>query len=126
MGARSAHTEAHEGDYLNDLARNLSCRRVSWIISSNPGRHSTSTPQADVTHGMNQQEEMITALRESEAWEHAVYLLNYDEHGGFFDHVPPPQLDAFGLGVRVPLWVISPYARRVWSRRTSRPNTSRR
>jgi phospholipase C len=40
------------------------------------------------------------------------YLLTYDEHGGFFDHVAPPQIDAYGLGMRVPLWVVSPYARR--------------
>ena len=60
---------------------------------------------------MGHQEEMITALRDSEAWEHVGYLLTYDEHGGFFDHVAPPQIDAYGLGVRVPLWVISPYAR---------------
>jgi len=39
-------------------------------------------------------------------------LLTYDEHGGFFDHVVPPQVDAYGLGIRVPLWVISPFARR--------------
>jgi phospholipase C len=30
---------------------------------------------------------------------------------GFYDHVPPPQLDGFGLGIRVPLLVISPYAK---------------
>jgi phospholipase C len=28
-----------------------------------------------------------------------------------FDHVPPPQLDAYGLSVRVPLWVVSPFAK---------------
>jgi len=31
--------------------------------------------------------------------------------GGYFDHVPPPQLDAFGLGIRVPTWVISPWSK---------------
>jgi phospholipase C len=36
-------------------------------------------------------------------------LLTYDEHGGFFDHVAPPHVDAYGLSVRVPLWVISQY-----------------
>jgi phospholipase C len=39
------------------------------------------------------------------------YLLTYDEHGGYFDHVTPPPADAYGLGVRVPLWVVSPYAK---------------
>src|SRR5439155_19194774 len=31
--------------------------------------------------------------------------------GGFYDHVAPPQVDRFGLGIRVPFLVISPYAR---------------
>jgi phospholipase C len=39
------------------------------------------------------------------------YLLTYDEDGGFFEHVAPPQVDAYGLSMRVPLWVISPYAK---------------
>jgi phospholipase C len=69
-------------------------------------------PPADVSVGMGFQQEMITALRASRAWEHSAYLLTYDEHGGFFDHVAPPQVDAYGLGVRVPLWVVSPLARR--------------
>jgi phospholipase C len=58
------------------------------------------------------QEELITAVRESPQWDGAAYFLTYDEHGGFFDHVAPPQLDAYGLSVRVPLWVVSPYARK--------------
>src|SRR5581483_11109003 len=31
--------------------------------------------------------------------------------GGFYDHVPPPQVDRFGFGIRVPLLVISPYVK---------------
>jgi phospholipase C len=42
----------------------------------------------------------------------SAFLLTYDEHGGYFDHVAPPQIDAYGLGVRVPLWVVSPYGKR--------------
>ncbi len=35
----------------------------------------------------------------------------WDDWGGWFDHVPPPQLDANGLGLRVPLIVVSPWAK---------------
>jgi phospholipase C len=38
--------------------------------------------------------------------------LVWDDWGGFYDHVAPPQLDAWGLGLRVPLLVLSPYAKR--------------
>jgi phospholipase C len=61
--------------------------------------------------GMGIQQELITALRASSAWASSVYIHTYDEGGGFFDHVPPPKVDAFGLGIRVPTWVISPFAR---------------
>src|SRR5262249_1278190 len=35
----------------------------------------------------------------------------WDDFGGFYDHVPPPAVDNFGFGPRVPLLIISPYAR---------------
>src|SRR5947209_20157830 len=61
---------------------------------------------------MGTQQELITALRQSSAWTSSAYILTYDECGGSFEHVPSAQLDAFGLGIRVPTWVISPYAKR--------------
>ena len=68
-------------------------------------------PPADVSVGMGLQQELIEALRASSSWSSSAFLLTYDEHGGFFDHVAPPVVDAYGLGVRVPLWVVSPYAK---------------
>src|SRR5262245_12317901 len=44
-------------------------------------------------------------------WASTAILLTYDENGGFFDHVPPEQLDAFGPGLRVPMLIVSPYAK---------------
>jgi phospholipase C len=49
---------------------------------------------------------------ESPMWEDTAIFITWDDWGGFYDHVPPPQLDEFGLGIRVPLLVISPYAKR--------------
>ena len=44
-------------------------------------------------------------------WRHTAIVLTWDEWGGFYDHVPPPQPDRFGLGVRVPMLVISPWSK---------------
>jgi phospholipase C len=41
-----------------------------------------------------------------------VILVVWDDWGGWYDHVTPPQVDRMGLGMRVPLIVISPWARR--------------
>ncbi len=44
-------------------------------------------------------------------WRSTAIFVTWDDYGGFYDHVPPPQVDDFGLGIRVPLLVISPYAK---------------
>ena len=74
--------------------------------------HKGNIPDADVSVGMGFQQQIITALQDSPVWGKSAFLLTYDEHGGFFDHVAPPQVDAYGLGVRVPLWLVSPHAKR--------------
>lgn len=65
------------------------------------------------------------ALKNSPQWNRMVFVLNFDEHGGFFDHVPPPeceddtQLSGTGpfpnlkrLGFRVPAIAMGPFAPR--------------
>jgi phospholipase C len=39
-------------------------------------------------------------------------FITWDDWGGWYDHVAPPQVDNMGLGFRVPLTVVSPYAKR--------------
>ena len=109
--AHDQRTLGSKGSFLND-ARKGTLPQVSWLVSSF-AHHKDEHPPADVSVGMGLQQELITAVRESPLWDSAAYLLTYDEHGGYFDHVAPPQLegDAYGLSVRVPLWVISPYAK---------------
>jgi phospholipase C len=115
--AHDPRTLGTTDDYLRDCA-NGTLPAVSWLIPSFTHRVDEHPP-ADVSVGMRLQQQVITALRQSPLWPRSAFLLTYDEHGGFFDHVAPPQVDAYGLGIRVPLWVISPMARRgvVTSRR---------
>jgi phospholipase C len=107
--AHDSRTVAVKEDYLKDLLLDR-LPEVSFIIPSF-SMHLDEHPPADVSVGMGLQHELITALRQSAAWASSAYIHTYDEGGGFFDHVPPPQVDAFGLGIRVPTWVISPFAR---------------
>ena len=44
-------------------------------------------------------------------WKDTAIFLTWDDYGGFYDHAPPPQVDGFGFGIRVPLLTISPYAK---------------
>ena len=41
----------------------------------------------------------------------SAFLLLYDDWGGWFDHVRPPNVDQYGYGIRVPAILVSPYAR---------------
>jgi len=107
--AHDQRTRGSKGEYLNDLHLGR-LPQVSFIIPSF-ARGLDEHPPADVSVGMGLQQELITALRQSSAWASSVYIHTYDESGGYFDHVAPPQLDAYGLGIRVPTWIISPFAR---------------
>ena len=107
--AHDARTTGGKDDYLADLELGR-LPQVAFIIPSF-SMHWDEHPPADISVGMGIQKELITALQRSSAWAGAAYIHTYDEAGGFFDHVRPPQLDAYGLGVRVPAWVISPFAR---------------
>jgi phospholipase C len=98
-----------QGQFYND-ARKGQLPQVSWVIPSYAHQWDEHPP-ADVSVGMGFQQKLITALRNSPQWRDSAFLLTYDEHGGFFDHVAPPVVDAYGLGVRVPLWVVSPHVK---------------
>jgi phospholipase C len=80
-------------------------------------------PHADIRDGEVFLNQIYNALTSSPNWSKTVLIINFDEWGGFYDHVPPPLApiptassaagDKDGrLGFRVPCVVISPYARR--------------
>src|SRR5262249_48891101 len=88
---------------------NNSLAQVSFITEQPPyDEH----PPANVQTGMQMIESIVTAVQQSAAWSSTAILITYDEAGGFFDHVAPRQLDAYGPRLRVPTIIFSPFARR--------------
>jgi phospholipase C len=89
-------------------------------------------PTADVQRGEAWTKRIYDALVSGPAWSQSVLLLTYDEGGGFFDHLPPPNScvarpqDAafFELGTRVPLIAVSPWARRGYVSKSVKEHTS--
>lgn len=67
---------------------------------------------SSIADGQRWTRTIIDAIGNSPLWDHSVIILTWDDYGGFYDHVPPPQVDAFGLGFRVPAIIISPFAKR--------------
>ncbi|MBV8530912.1 MAG: hypothetical protein JO104_06310, partial [Candidatus Eremiobacteraeota bacterium] len=54
---------------------------------------------------------IVNTIGESKFWDSTAIFVQWDDWGGLYDHVPPPFRDYDGLGFRVPLLVISPYAK---------------
>ncbi len=74
-------------------------------------------PDHDIRLGQALIGAVVNALGQSPQWNKCMLVITYDEHGGFFDHVPPPtttdEREEFRqLGFRVPSLVIGPTARR--------------
>lgn len=97
-----------EKDY-NEALLTGTLPQVSFLITE--GGISEHPPEK-ILVGEQKMAQVIKALMASSTWKTSVLFLIWDEGGGFFDHVAPPQVDAYGLGFRVPTLVISPYARR--------------
>ena len=105
---------------------------VSYVDPSWSATHGVDAtdehPPANPQRGQAWVRELVTRVMESELWPRTAIIITYDEHGGFYDHVPPPEACPPGdyppdlvpssepgafdrLGFRVPLIVVSPYSR---------------
>jgi phospholipase C len=95
--------------------------QVSWIVA--PSLQSEHPGYGSIAAGENYVSRQLEAVMGNpKLWAKTVFLFCYDEHGGFFDHVPPPTpppgtSDEFvaglpvGLGFRVPMVICSPFTR---------------
>jgi phospholipase C len=60
---------------------------------------------------MNWVKRVMNTIMNSPYWKSTTIILTWDDYGGFYDHVPPPQLDKYRLGFRMPTLIVSPYAK---------------
>jgi phospholipase C len=97
-----------ESDFVTDaLAGNLPA--LSWVT---PPSADTDHPPDSACIGENWTVQQINAVMQgpTEQWNRTVIVLVWDDFGGFYDHVAPPYRDQYGLGIRVPWLIISPWA----------------
>jgi phospholipase C len=93
---------------FTDISKNA-LPAVSWVIpdgadSDHPGQKTGDTGPSWVAS-------VVNAIGGSPYWQTSAIIVLWDDWGGFYDHVPPPFLDDYGgLGFRVPMIVVSPYA----------------
>jgi phospholipase C len=96
-----------ESQLIHDLSNN-GLPGVSWVT---PTWLQSEHPPASMCVGQDWLVQTINAIMKSPYWGSTAVFVTYDEFGGFYDHVAPPHPDIYGDGVRLPLLVISPWAR---------------
>jgi phospholipase C len=84
--------------------------QVSWIVPSESYNEHPGGGKS-VCAGENWTVHQVNAIMNSEYWESTAIVIVWDDFGGFYDPVPPPQTDIMGLGPRTPALIISPYTR---------------
>jgi phospholipase C len=81
---------------------------VSWLVTGKDSEH----PPLSTCSGENWTVRQLNAVMNGPDWNSTVVFVTWDDFGGFYDHVPPPAIGKSSLGPRVPLLIISPYARK--------------
>jgi len=125
-GSKNANGAHHIEDLFADLAAGT-LPNVTFVDPGfTTGLRTDEHPYGDARAGQAFVHNVVKSLLESPLWPRTALFLNYDEWGGFFDHVRPPRVaDARGtpadpagendfgqLGFRVPCTIVSPYAPR--------------
>jgi phospholipase C len=93
--------------FVKDV-QNGNMANVSWVI---PPTASSDHPPYPLEAGQNFVTQQVNAVMNSPYWSSTAIFVTWDDWGGFYDHVTPPVVDGVGLGPRVPLLVISPFAK---------------
>ena len=93
-------------EFFDDLADGT-LPAVSYMVPSGASEHPPGSIQAGERFIRN----LITAIMRNSAWESTAFMWTYDDWGGWYDHVSPPQVDEFGYGFRAPALMVSAYAR---------------
>jgi len=99
------------GDFL-DAVTNGTLPSVSWIVPGNGPISEHPGTDGPLTDGQAFVTRMVNTVMRSDYWDDTAIFITWDDWGGLYDHVKPPQADYMGLGFRVPLIVVSPFAKK--------------
>jgi phospholipase C len=103
----SADVISPPSQVLSDIA-NGNLANVVWVT---PTAKASDHPVATNGTGPSWVASVVNAIGKSSYWNSTAIFVTWDDWGGFYDHVTPPQYNSYELGFRVPLIAISPYAK---------------
>lgn len=82
---------------------------MSWVI---PDFVNSDHSETNTDTGPSWVSSVVNAIGQSRYWNNTVIIVVWDDWGGFYDHVPPPQYGPGSLGFRVPMLIVSAYAKK--------------
>ena len=96
--------------FLTDVA-NGHLAQVTWVT---PDFTHSDHPGSGSAEGPDWVAAVVNAVGTSKFWNSTAIFITWDDWGGWYDHVLPPTVDAMGPGFRVPVLVVSPYAKQAY------------
>ncbi len=102
----TSHVVSPETKFLTDVPAGK-LASVTWVV---PVDKDSDHPSSKSKKGPSWVAQVVNAVGKSQFWDTTAIFVVWDDWGGWYDHVQPPYLDYMGLGLRVPMLVVSPYA----------------
>jgi phospholipase C len=97
----------HQTQVLSDIA-NGQLAAVSWVI---PSGQASDHPLGNDGSGPSWVASIVNAIGNSPYWSNTAIFITWDDWGGWYDHVAPSIINSYEYGFRVPLIVVSPFAK---------------
>jgi len=101
------HISSPQTNIFSDIT-NGQLPNVSWVI---PDENDSDHPGTSSDTGPSWVASVVNAVGESSYWNSSAIVVVWDDWGGLYDNLAPPQLGYGGLGFRVPAIIVSPYAK---------------
>jgi phospholipase C len=101
------HVVLNYTQVLTDITNNQ-LSAVSWVMPSGPP---SDHPVISDGSGPSWVASVVNAIGNSPYWANTAIFITWDDWGGWYDHVAPPIINDYEMGFRVPLIVVSPYAK---------------
>jgi phospholipase C len=105
-----AHIAMPETTIFNDITAGQ-LPTFSWVVPTFVNSDHLGCGTYCIHYGPNWVASLVDAIGNSKYWSNTAIFVVWDDWGGWYDPIPPKQIDSVGLGFRVPLIVISPYAK---------------
>lgn len=102
-----SHISIPNTNFFSDI-KSGKLSSVSWVI---PTLADSDHPASGCSGGPRWVTKVINAIGTSQYWKNTAVILLWDDWGGFYDPVPPAQVNYTSLGFRIPMILISPYAK---------------